>query len=371
MKFLSAIGMFVGMMFGAGVFALPYVVSKAGGFWSLFHFVLVFALMLFFHVLYGRVVYSLKGRHRFPGCASLILGNWGRWLAFSITLFFYYATLLAYGILAGFFLSNFFNGSFIFSLSVLFFALGGIFLFLNIKKIGSINFYLTLPIFAFLLYLFFLALPVINLDNLSFNFRSPHWFLPYGIWLFALGAFSVIPEIKDLLPHSFREFKKVIFFGILATSVFYWLFILTIIGISGAGVSEDALSGIVATASKGAVLAGSLMGLLAVFTSFLALGTDLKNIFYLDFKVGKFFSWFLVIFPPFIFFVLGVNKFAQILALAGAFGFGVSGSLIILMAEKIREKGAVLRGFLERIALIAILLGAVYQIISFIAPHSF
>jgi hypothetical protein len=195
--------------------------------------------------------------------------------------------------------------------------------------------------------------------------------LPYGIWLFALGAFSVIPEIKDLLPHSFREFKKVIFFGILATSVFYWLFILTIIGISGAGVSEDALSGIVATASKGAVLAGSLMGLLAVFTSFLALGTDLKNIFYLDFKVGKFFSWFLVIFPPFIFFVLGVNKFAQILALAGAFGFGVSGSLIILMAEKIREKGAVLRGFLERIALIAILLGAVYQIISFIAPHSF
>ena len=39
---------------------------------------------------------------------------------------------------------------------------------------------------------------------------SDSWFLPYGIWLFALGGFSSLPEARDIMRGaSLADFKKV------------------------------------------------------------------------------------------------------------------------------------------------------------------
>src|SRR3989344_834051 len=72
---LKALGLLVGMIVGAGMFALPYVVMRAGLFWGTFHFVLAAVLVTAGHLLYGAVCYRIDERHRLPGFVRKYLGG--------------------------------------------------------------------------------------------------------------------------------------------------------------------------------------------------------------------------------------------------------------------------------------------------------
>ncbi len=380
--YLKGIGMMVGMMFGAGMFALPYGFSRAGLFWGTVNFVLAFFLMIFLHFLYAEVTHLTKGKHRFTGYVGMFLGKRAQQFAFLTTLATYYGTLLIYGLLGGLFLSNFFGGAYKLEISIFFFILSAFLLLLNISKIAEINFYLTIPLFGFVLYLLFTALPEIRAVNLlsgiNFDF-SGNWFLPYGIWIFSLSAFAILPEARDIFAKSsVTHFKRMIAISIVLSSFFYFLFVLAVMGVSGADTAPDALSGLSKVLGLKALLAGSFIGFLAVFTSFLAMGEDMKNIFKYDYGVPKFAAWLLVVLPPLILFLLGAVGFASILSVIGAVGLGVFGIFIIFMARKLREvikKGdsagllrADLSGrmrprpFIEIIALIGITVAASYEL---------
>ena len=153
--YIKGIGMMVGMIFGAGVFVLPFMFSQSGIFWGTVHFAVAFFIILVLNFLYAEVAYYTKGKHRFTGYTEIFLGKKAKHLAFVSTLFSYYGSLLIYGLLGGIFLSNFFqNGdSYRTAASVIFFAVGGILAFLNLRKIGAVNFYLTVPLFGFIVYL--------------------------------------------------------------------------------------------------------------------------------------------------------------------------------------------------------------------------
>ncbi len=71
--YFKGIGMMVGMMFGAGIFALPFAFSRAGFFWGMVLFAAAFLIMLFLHFLYAEVAYFTKGKHRFTGYAEIFL----------------------------------------------------------------------------------------------------------------------------------------------------------------------------------------------------------------------------------------------------------------------------------------------------------
>ncbi len=380
--YLKGIGMMVGMMFGAGIFALPFSFAQAGLFWGLVHFILALLLMLFLHFLYAEVTHFTKGKHRFTGYVGMFLGKRAKQFAFLTTLASYYGTLLIYGLLGGLFLSSFFGGNYKFGISIAFFILSAFLLFLNISKIAEINFYLTIPLFGFVIYLLFAAAPEIRAVNLfsgiNFSFGGD-WFLPYGIWIFALSAFAVLPEARDIFSKSsVVHFKRMIAISIVLSSFFYFLFILAVLGVSGANTSPDALSGLSKILGLKALLAGSFIGFLAVFTSFLAMGEDMENIFKYDYGIPKVVSWLLVVVPPAALFLLGAVDFATILSIIGAVGLGVFGIFIILMARKLREvikKGdsaGLLRAdisgrmtprpFIEILALIGITVAASYEL---------
>ena len=286
----------MGMIFGAGVFALPFSIAQAGIFWGLVHFGIAFSLIVFLHLLYSEVAYSTEGRHRLTGYTRIYF-------------------------------------------SLLFFLAGAFLILLRLSKIGLLNFFLTLPLFGFVLYLFFVAWPVIKPANFQLFNNNNFWFLPFGVWLFSLTGFSIIPEVRDLFSrNSLKNFKKVVLFSILITALFYFIFVFSIIGAAGEKTSQDALSGLIPILGFKAVLAGSLLGLLAVFTSLLALAQDFKDIFRYDYKLPFWLSWILVVGPPIILFFSGFRNFISLINVIGIFGFGLSAIFIIFMFRKQRTK---------------------------------
>ena len=135
-------------------------------------------------------------------------------------------------------------------------------------------------------------------------------------------------------------------------------------GISGSQTTEDAFGGVLSVLGNKIILLGSVMGFLAVFTSFLALAADLKYIFRYDFKVSRFFSWLLTVLPPVVLFFIGVQDFTKILGFVGVMGIGLSGVFILLMARKIREKRSGL--FWELLTGTAIIAAVLYELIQLI-----
>lgn len=329
------------MIFGAGIFALPFSVVRAGIFWGTFHFILALVLMVFLHFWYGEIAYNTLGKHRFTGYVEMILGKKAKWTAFFVTIFSYYGALLVYGLLGGIFLSNLLPFS-SFVLSLLVFAFGSALLFLRSRKIAGINFYLSIALLGLVFYLFIIAFPFIRGENFSLsNFStnlSGNWFLPYGIWLFALAGFAVIPEVRDmLLNFPIKNLKRVILISLLTCAIFYLIFVLTVVGVTGEKTTEEALAGLIAALGTPALLAGSLIGFLGIFTSFIALGIDLRGIFYYDFHFSSLLSWFAVALPPVILFILGATDFVRILSILGSVGLGLMGILIILMTRRLKK----------------------------------
>jgi amino acid permease len=371
--YLKGIGLLVGMIVGAGVFALPYVFSKAGVFWGIFHFALTFIILLFLHLLYGEVAYFTQGKHRFTGYVEIFLGKWAKELAFLTTIVSYYGSLLVYGLLAGLFLVNIFNWFSASAFAIIFFIACGLLSFSKTGNVASINFYLTIPLFVFIVYLLFIALPFIKTDNFFGNFGifnhlfDGTWFLPYGVWLFALTGFSVIPEVRDIAKNfSAGNFRKIISWSLMLSAIFYLFFVIAVFGVSGRATTEDALSGITAVLGKGALFVGSLIGFLAVFTSYLALALDMKNIFNLDYKIPKLISLILTVVPPIILFLIGASDFVKTLEITGTLGMGILGFFIILMSRALRrtKTGDFIptNRLFENFVLLAVIAGVIYEL---------
>lgn len=333
----DGLGTLVGMIFGAGVFALPYSFAKAGIIWSLVHFAVAFFFMIVLHLMYGEVAYLTDGQHRFTGYVRKFLGRKAEFLAFFSTILSYYGALLVYGILGGIFLNTFADTLSVFNYTLIFFVLAALFSLFKFEKIGALNFYLTIPIFVFIVYLFGLSLPEIRFDNFLAG-SSSSWFLPYGVWVFALGGFASLPEARDIMRGAtLKDFKRVIIWSLVLSAVVYFIFIAAVLGVSGAGTTEDALSGLVSSLGNQAVIIGSLIGFIAVFTSFLAIAADLKSTFVFDYGFRDWAAWILAVLPAPIIFILGVNQLVKVLGFVGAVGLGILGIFVIEMARRLHK----------------------------------
>ena len=116
----------------------------------------------------GEVSFYTKGRHRFVGYVEMYLGKKAKFFSMLTTLGSYYFSLLIYAIMGGIFLANFtslFNGHTVKFMTLLFFATGGLMALFKVSRIAEINFYLTLPIIGFIVYLLFFSFPHIKTEN--------------------------------------------------------------------------------------------------------------------------------------------------------------------------------------------------------------
>ena len=335
-----------GLIIGAGVFALPYAYSQAGVFWGTVHLAASLFIVYLLHQWYGEVSFYTKGKHRFVGYVEMYLGKKAKFFSMLTTIGAYYGSLLVYAIMGGIFLANFtslFNGQTVFFLTLLFFAAGGLMALFKVSRIAEINFYLTMPIIGFIIYLLFFSFPHIKAENffsagnLLFN---KNWFLPYGVWLFSLTGFSAIPPMRDIFINlPVKNFKRVISISLFLAVIAYAIFIFSVLGVSGSLTTVDALSGIKGAMGAKVMAIGSIIGFLAVFTSFIALAVDMKSMFRYDYKIHRFPAWLLAVVPPVVlylyFYLRNVDNLVNILAIIGSVGMGILGIFIVLMRHKI------------------------------------
>ena len=368
-KIIEALGLLLGMIIGAGLFALPYSFSKSGVLAGSLIFVGVFLISWLMHLLFSAIIYSTPGKHRFPGYIKIHLGDGASQIAFIFSILSAYGAMLAYGILGSIFLGAIFGLDFFLG-GVIFFVIGGILFFLSLREVGKINFYLTFLLLAFILVLSFWLLPDISLQN--FNPPPiPDWFLPYGILLFAFGGYSALPDLHDVMGRDSRSLsKKIIFWSIFISAIFYLIFIFAVLGTTGSATSEDAILGLKGIIGNSAALIGSIIGILTVFTSYVVFGADLKLTFEYDYKFPDFVSWFFSFFPPIAIFALGFNDLVKILSIVGSVGLGIFAIFILIISWKEGKNLSHYLGFTPKAAWllplgILIIIGALQDIFKF------
>jgi len=346
-NFFLSVALLLGTTIGAGIFGIPYVISRSGIIPGFFYFLILGIVILLIHLFFGEIVLRTQEKHRLPGYAKKYLGNWGEALAAFSTIFGSILVLLAYIILGGNFLrillSPFFPpagelSSFHFSLIFALFL--AFFIFKGIKLVARAEFFTNLTFFLIIFLIFCLSLPKLNFQNFNlFDFQNI--FLPYGVILFALTGWSAIPEMAEVLKNrkERKKFKKAIVGSTIIAISLYLLFALSVIGVSGENTSADTFSGLFSYLDKKIILLGVLAGVITITDSFLIIGLYLKNTLIYDYKFQKTPAFLLAWATPLILFLLGFRQFIDVIGFAGIFIGTIEGIIIVLIFKKAKLLG--------------------------------
>ena len=337
-NFLFALSTLIGTIVGAGVFGIPYVIAKSGIVPGFFYFFILGGAVLLIHLFFGEIILRTKGKQRLIGYSQKYLGRWGKLLITIAVILGVSGALLAYLILAGDFLEILFSPytnltSFYFSL--IFGVVLSYFIFRGIKLIAPTELFTNLLFFLIIFIVFSLCLPKINFSNLSL-FNLPDIFLPYGVILFSLIGWSAIPEIVEILKtaEEKKSLKKIIILGTIIVTVFYVLFAVGIIGITGIKTSTNALSGLMPLLGGKIIFLGALAGLITLADSFLILGLYLRNTFIYDLKISKNLAFLIACGLPLILFLIGFRSFIGTIGFVGTILGAIEGIIIVLIFKK-------------------------------------
>jgi len=337
-NFIQATSILIGTIVGAGIFGLPYAFSKVGFFPGIFYLLFLGIVFLITKFCYTEVILRTKDDMEMSGYVRRYLGkNWQILITVSLILGIFSA-LIAYTIGVGQFLyailGPVLGGSQIFW-SLCFWTLASILVFKGIGIISKVELFMAFGLIAIVLIVFVMSYSYIDVNNLK-SFNLQNLFFPYGAVLFALGGATAIPTMRRMLSNDVKLLRKAIVLGLSIPILIYILFSLTVIGVSGEFVSETAVTGLAKITNGGILLIGGIFGILAMTTSFLALGHILMQLFRRDYKVPRFPAWALTVFVPLVVFLLGLRSFIVVISFAGGILSGIQG--IALVASYYRAK---------------------------------
>jgi len=340
-NFIQATSILIGTIVGAGIFGLPYAFSKVGFIPGIFYLLFLGVVFLITKFCYTEVILRTKGDMEMSGYVRRYLGkNWQILITVSLVLGIFSA-LIAYTIGVGQFLhailGSVLGGSQVFW-SLCFWVLASILVFKGIGIISKVELFMAFGLIAIVLIVFGMSRSYIDINNLK-SFHPENFFFPYGAVLFALGGATAIPTMRRMLSNNVKLLKKAIILGLSIPILIYILFSLTVIGVSGESVSETAVTGLAKVTNGGILLIGGIFGVLAMTTSFLALGHVLRELFHRDYKIPKFPAWALTVFVPLIVFLLGLRSFIVVISFAGGILSGIQGIALINSYYRARKAG--------------------------------
>ena len=332
-NFWLAVFSLVGTTIGAGIFSLPYAFFKSGFIIGFLEFIAIVAAVLLIQLIIGEIALRTKGKKRLIGYTEEYLGyKWKLFVTIS-TLLGGIGVLLVYIILAGHFLSFLISQSAV-SSSLIFFAVWFLFILVKPRIFGK-----TELIFSFSVISIIILISSFNVGYIDFNnfkgLNIDNILLPYGVILFAISGYYVIPEMEDIIGTSKRKLKKAIICGTLISAIVYLFFIFIVLGVSGNLTSPDAISGLAGVLNSRAILLlGSFLGLLAVSGASLSYGIYIKETLWYDFKINKWLAWLITGAAPLTLFLLGARNFVTVIGIIGALFFAFQAVVVLLIHKK-------------------------------------
>ncbi len=357
-QLFNAVTVIVGTCIGAGFLGIPYVAAQSGFWVALLYLVVFGAIILLINLYFGEIILRTRKSRQMVGYAEKYLGSWGSKAMRAAVFFAIYSALLAYMIGVGESLSYLIFGTLEHSLTF-----GALFAFimsyLLYKGISALKQYERTGVLAIL---FLLGLTIamyiteINLTNL-FTLNTSNLFLPIGVILFSLIEFYSLPEVRVILTNHENLFKKAIIIGTIIPVLFYALFTLVVVGIKGSATPE------ISTFALGNIFV--LVGILAMFTSYLSLGTSLVDSYRMDLNFSKQKAWFFAAIIPIAVFIflnlINFVSFISILSLGGIIAGGTMVLLVLIISERSKTLGDRTPEYIEqRNGFIVSILGLVF-----------
>jgi tyrosine-specific transport protein len=354
---------------GAGVLGLPYVVAKVGVPLGIFLIVYIGVIMTGLNLLIGEVAFHTGKKFQLVGLARTYLGKIGEYLMAIIMYTVLFGVLVVYMIGVGDVLYNFFGGVQAYW-SLGFFAFGMMFIYIGMRTIKVIEFFLTFVIFAVVILISVLSVPHIDLPHIQYIDMSK-LLLPYGVILFAFHGTTAVPEVYSILKHKREGFKHAILFGGLGNIVLYSLFAVVVVGVTGLDTTEIATLGLGEKIGPSLNIIGNVFAVLAMSTAFLMTGLALRDSFRWDFKIPTFASTVMVAIVPLIIFLAGLRNFIDAIDIFGGVFMSLEIALLLLIYWRAKTKGHVSGKvfikhgwFLVAIIVVSVSIGMIYNLLT-------
>ena len=363
-NFYTAVALIVGTVMGAGVLGIPYIISESGVFPNIISIVLVGLFSLMVCLFAGEIMLRTKRTKQFTGLAKKYLGKKGEILMFVSLFFGLNGALIAYLIGIGETLSFLIGGS-AFAGTITFFIFSSVLIYCGIKTIGKSELLLTFLLVATVLIISLVKLPEVNTSYFKFADYSK-MFYSYGVVLFSMIGFSIIPEMEITLKNQKQNLFKAITTGMVICVLTYILFSTVMVGVYNGSVAE------IATASLSGVLKilGSLVAIFAMASAYLSLSTSLRDNYFYDLRMSPRAAWLLTISVPLMIVLILKPSFIGAVAVTGAVMGSLTGILISLIFVSARKNGdekvkhKVWGGtWLPYLAVIGFVLGIFYEIL--------
>lgn len=339
---LKGIALLTGTIVGAGVLGIPYVVSQSGFTSGLILLIILALMTLLINLYMGEIILRTKMYHELTGYAEKYLGKKGKFLLTISMTSIVLGALVAYLIGEGASLANLFPFFSPGTYTLIFFIIVTIILFFGLEAVANSELIFGFFMISSISLIIFLSLFHVDLNNLTgFAPNINAFFIPYGVILFAYLGVEALPEVVVELAHKKKSIKKIIIIGSLMPLILYSLFALAVVGVTGKATTQVATIGLGHTLGNIVLVLGSLFSIVAMATSYLALGLALIWMLHLDYNMNKKLSWLIISIIPLIIFLFGWTNFIQVMSVSGAIFGGLQCILIVLMfykAKKLSER---------------------------------
>ena len=368
--FFEALATLTGCVVGAGILGIPYVVVRAG-FWTgmLVIFVVGLAVLLL-HLLMGEISLRSRKPSQLAGYAGRYLG-WPGKLFMSVSMVIgIYGALIAYTLGVSESLVAVFGGSQWLWL-IIFYVLMAALLYGGLSVLEKSELWMEIVkffVFAIILVILF-SHSYFSFDRLV-GFSWDRLLLPFGVVLFAFVGTAAIPEVREEMKKFKLLTRQVIVIGSSIPIVVYALFAAAVIGLTGGFTTDVATIGLASLVGGLGFVLLHLFAILAMATSFVALGYALRDMFWIDFKLPRWESWALTMIVPALLIVLGARSFIGALQVAGTFAGGIAGICIVLMHIKAKKRSERVPEFKVRIGwvgysvlVLLFLVGMIYELL--------
>ncbi|MEA3273162.1 MAG: aromatic amino acid transport family protein [Patescibacteria group bacterium] len=339
--FFYAVAILIGYVVGAGIFGLPFAMQKIGFLPAVFLLVLLTVTALIGCLSLVEVVLRTRGVHYFPGLAGIYLGKIGKGVQSISTLIGNYGGIIAYLILGKVFLESLLGtwlkmDGIVFLL--MFLIVGAVFIWKGYENLGKSEIIMSAFLFGIVVLISLASVDKIELSNyLGFHYKEA--LSVFGVIIFALSGVGGVFVVRQILAGKEKLFKNSVVVAYVVIFTVSLIFSVAMIGVFGEKINPEAVTGISGSLGNLVEKVAVIFGFLAVFSSFLVVGSNLKNTFHVDFKLPHFISWILVWSIPLLFYLAGFSDFIAIISLVGVVFGAMSMIMITLMLKESRKKG--------------------------------
>lgn len=374
-RYYLSIATLVGTVVGVGIFGVPYAIRQVGVAVTLVYFLVLGGIQLLQGLFYAEAAIAYPEKSRLVGLVGYFIGPKARRVATASSVMGFWGAMVAYIIVGGTFLSVLFQpvfGGTEFHYQLIWAALGALIVFVGLDFVAKFDLISISALVLAGLAIFAVSFPHIRLDNFVL-FTGKDFFLPYGVILFSLSGISAIPEMEDIMEGRHRHFRRSIVAGSLIATLITAAFGFVVYGVTGGATTPDAVIGLRNIVGGSVMLIGAVFGFLAVSTSYLTAGINLRETFEYDYKFHKWSAWFLATAVPVFVFLFGATSFIGIIGFTGAVFGGITAVLVAWMYKRITERRD-MRGADEKplgvpmvfvyLSITVLVLGAGYEVFS-------